>query len=163
MKSYAKTFAVLGVAVCLYCSPAFVGTAHASKPIITTFTLTPEEVQMDFHPLPSGGLKVDIIYVRHAVTGDWVGQWEHSGFVNQNPDGIFFASGFATFTGTIAGREGTVDIMIYTKGYMPPDGSPPTASSKFTILQGTGGLANLHGEGTDDNSGLNTALIHFDP
>ncbi len=66
----------------------------------------------------------------------------------------------ATFTGTVNGVSGTVVFRI------TGNSAGGTFHGHFTILSGTGGLANLRGEGsfvlTSMSGGTYTAQVHFD-
>lgn len=140
-----------------------IGTVSAARPVETTFTLTLMEVDVTLEVLPSGAMKHTLHRIVYQVAGDWEGVWEHSGFAIISPTDTFFAIGFATFTGTILGREGTAEILIDTHGTWDfPDGPFELRHSKVTILSGTDGLANLHGQGTEDETGLHVR-VHFDP
>jgi Protein of unknown function (DUF3224) len=61
-----------------------------------------------------------------------------------HPDGTFNGSTFETFTGTIGGTAGTAVLRVEGTG----DVTAGVLRGRFTILDGTGALANLHGEGT---------------
>lgn len=159
-----KALGVLVVlALVLGLSTTQIGTVSAARPVETTFTLTLVEADVAFGELPSGGWKVTLHRILHEAAGDWVGDWEHSGFAIISPTGTFFAFAFATFTGTILGKAGTVDIVIHTHGTWDfPDGPFEFRFSKVTILSGTDDLANLHGQGTEDETGVHVR-IHFNP
>jgi hypothetical protein len=66
-----------------------------------------------------------------------------------DPFGLFeyeegWYKGTTTFTGTVAGKTGTMVIMFVGKS----PGDLFTWSGTWRILSGTGGLANIHGNGT---------------
>jgi hypothetical protein len=61
-----------------------------------------------------------------------------------HPDGTLSGSTFETFTGTIGGAAGTAVLRVEGTG----DVGTGVLRGRFTILDGTGGLANVHGEGT---------------
>jgi len=52
-----------------------------------------------------------------------------------------------TFDGTVLGVPGTLTIHIEAKGWGRP-GGVVSIEGKWVIISGTGGLANLHGQGT---------------
>ena len=130
---------------------------QAQKPVDTTFFLELTNLVVIPEPLPSGVLKLDLVLVEFDVTGDWVGDWEHSGFAIINPKGTFFAFAVATFTGTVLGVEGTLEIELHTNG------TPNRTFSKLTILSGTGDLANLRGQGTEEVENVVDMQVHFSP
>jgi hypothetical protein len=75
-----------------------------------------------------------------------------------HPSGEVNDHGFATFTGTVDGQYGT--LQLRTRGTPGPiDG--------FTIVSGSDGLANLRGHGTviftGPGSGTYSGQVHFDP
>ena len=55
-----------------------------------------------------------------------------------------FYKGLVTFTGTVKGVSGTMEIMFLGKS----PGDIFTWSGTWRIISGTGGLANIHGNGT---------------
>ena len=61
-----------------------------------------------------------------------------------HPDGALDGSTFEAFTGTIGGAAGTAVLRVEGTG----DVTTGALRGRFTILDGTGGLANVHGEGT---------------
>jgi Protein of unknown function (DUF3224) len=63
-------------------------------------------------------------------------------FVYKDGSGTFIGSG--TFTGVINGRSGTM-VFSYSGIFIAGE---PDARAQWTLDKGTGGLANLHGEGT---------------
>ena len=66
-----------------------------------------------------------------------------------HPDGTLNGSTFGTFTGTIGGTAGTAVLRVEGTG----DVGTGVLRGRFTILDGTGGLANVHGEGTSQAVG----------
>jgi Protein of unknown function (DUF3224) len=61
-----------------------------------------------------------------------------------HPDGTLNGSTFEAFTGTIGGTAGTAVLRVEGTG----DVGTGALRGRFTILDGTGGLANVRGEGT---------------
>ena len=61
-----------------------------------------------------------------------------------HPDGTLNGSTFETFTGAIGGTAGTAVLRVEGTG----DVTTGVLRGRFTILDGTGGLANARGEGT---------------
>ena len=61
-----------------------------------------------------------------------------------HPDGTLNGRTFETFTGTIGGTVGTVVVRVEGTGDVTTGG----LRGRLTIVDGTGGLATLHAEGT---------------
>ena len=59
------------------------------------------------------------------------------------------------FTGIAGGYEGTLNFNLVTFG--------PKDLGQWTILRGTGELANLHGQGLSYPDGTYDGRVHFDP
>jgi hypothetical protein len=80
-----------------------------------------------------------------------------------HPTGFSTFQGTVIFTGTVAGRPGT--IVWHTRG-IGQDTSPPSFQSTLeTVDQGTGALQNLHAQATLDVTvpfGSYTGTYHFD-
>ncbi len=95
-------------------------------------------------------------------TGTFEGSADNVFSLVLNPSGLNVQLVF-TFTGTVAGREGTCLIKFQGNGV----GIGEPISGTWTILSGTGDLANLHGTLKVEGRGgviLNyDGLIHFDP
>lgn len=166
------TYIAIGTVLCLWNVPGFTRTACASPPFPTQFQLTSarEDIIVP-HPLSSGGVKYDLVYVHHIASGDWVGDWEHSGFMtfnfNASGDLTVVAHAFGTFTGEVHGVSGTLELVATTKVKVSADGSEATGSSNWAILRGTGGLTNLRGQGSEldaiNQPGYNEGRLHFAP
>jgi hypothetical protein len=133
------------------------------------FTFGTQEGEWNDVFLPSGVLKEELISIRYPTYGDWVGDWEHSGFLSINQNGTLFAFAKATFEGEIRGPDGewhsgTLELVVHTKAKLSPDWSVLyMIRSQFTILRGAGELANLRGHGVEDDLGQLTAWLHFEP
>lgn len=143
-------------------------TAYGSKPFESHFTIGAVEGEVDDVLLPSGVLKEKLISIRYPIDGDWVGDWEHSGFLTANPNGTFFAFGKGSFSGRILAPDGTwytgtVEFVAHTTGKIGLDGSFLDMWTQWTILSGTGELENLRGHGVEDTDGHDTAWLHFEP
>ncbi len=143
-------------------------TAHASKPFECHFTIGAVEGEWNDVFLPSGVLKEELISIRYPIDGDWVGDWEHSGFLTVNPHDTLFAFAAGSFTGRILAPDGkwyagTVEFVVHTEAKIAPDWSALSVWSQWTILRGTGELANLRGHGVEDADGHDTAWLHFEP
>ena len=84
-------------------------------------------------------LRVTTLY-SGALQGAGVGEET----VIVHPDGTLNGSTFEAFTGTIGGTVGTAVLRVEGAG----DVTTGVLGGRFTIVDGTGGLATLHGEGT---------------
>ena len=100
-----------------------------------------------------------------SIAGGIEGNIVGTRFVIVHPTGNFTASGESTFTGTVNGNEpGTASFHFTSEGIQLPDGE--IGRGPFEIGNGTGGLAGIHGEGTEQFSPSSFAysvLVHFDP
>ncbi len=144
--------------------------AHAGPPV---------DVQGDFTYLPLGCKEErwandNQFFYDCADTGDWY-QGDFSGTSTEEYDVVLFGSqgnfvyeyafykGTVTFTGTVAGRTGS--LVIKMVGTSPGDVANWTGT--WRIISGTGELANLHGNGVTWNNGLMDVhyegQVHFDP
>lgn len=123
------------------------------------------------------------------VTGDILGNFEQEFNVvlhyrspeivaNLNPDPALRPSGLfnwrdmdRTFTGTVLGISGGFTMRLQAKGYGNSLKGPAywDLQGTWVIISGTGGLANLHGQGTwwHSSTGFNgleyEGQVHFDP
>ncbi len=144
--------------------------AQASKPFESLYWVAGEG-SGDWEDvfLPSGVLKETIMSWGYPLDGDWVGYWEHSGFMTGNPNGVLFAIAFGTFDGRIRGPDGawytgTVNFVVENMFKLSPDWSETySIVLHWTILSGTGDLMNLRGHGTEDLDGNGTVWLHFEP
>jgi hypothetical protein len=79
-----------------------------------------------------------------------------------HPNGVITIQAAETFTGTVDGIAGT--LQFDTVGIA--DAATGAVTGRFTIVDGGGGLANLHGQGTVagvGSAGTYTIEIAFDP
>jgi hypothetical protein len=71
-----------------------------------------------------------------------------------------------TFTGTVDGKIGSLNILLEAK-FSRPTVTYPSLEGTWVIISGTGELANLHGQGTWHNSPGQVLVydgqMHFDP
>lgn len=146
--------------------PAFSTHGSGGPPIETTFSAT----LVGFEPesptvLPSGTVLNEFTNSFESE-GDWEGTFRGD-FRSPNgqtihKNGVITGRANFTFEGTVLGREGTVESRFL--GHTKADG---TFIGRFTILSGTGELANLRGHGTNVVVGPGeiegTVLVHFAP
>lgn len=76
------------------------------------------------------------------LTGSLAGIRVAEGVEVIHPDGTFEANDTGTFTGTVAGRTGTIVITGNSRG------TGLTGSGQLVADRGTLGLADMHGQGT---------------
>lgn len=106
-------------------------------------------------------------------TGTFEGESMEVGTVVQHSAGFVSFEGIVSFVGSVGGKSGTLEMRVVGK---KPDRLPGTEwDGKWTILNGTGGLATLRGHGTWRGPGWSPANptewgnipyageIHFDP
>jgi hypothetical protein len=141
----------------------------------------PVDVEGDFVYVPAVvGLKQagGNLFIDATATTTWTGAFtgtstEEYVIVLHGSTGVFgspdfaftkgFYTGTATFTGEVAGRTGTLEILFVGKS--PGDMADWTGT--WRIIRGTGELANLHGTGVFWNNAIldihYEGQIHFDP
>jgi|SRR5919109_65501 hypothetical protein len=139
----------------------FMPVVHANEQIqasgIDAITLSPVSTR-----LADGNTFIDFTYVESwqgTIEGTRVG----TGSVVIHPDGSVNAQVSGVFTGTIAGRSGTAAIRFSVSGTFA------SAVGIFTVTDGTGGLAGVHGQGTDAGAATGpttfgatySAKVHF--
>ncbi len=99
--------------------------------------------------------------------GDWAGVGETEWVVTALASGVLLFSSRGVFTGTVLDSdEGTMEYQL--TGQIPPGGGE--WYGQWVILGGTGGLANVHGQGTWWGPGYGydpdhwyEGQVHFDP
>jgi hypothetical protein len=132
--------ALLGLLFAVLVLPAAAG---AAPPTSGTGTFTVSSAVLSSTRLADGNtfltLRVTTLY-SGALQGTGVGEET----VIVHPDGTLNGSTFETFTGTIGGTAGTAVLRVEGTG----DVTTGVLRGRFTILNATGGLVNLHGEGT---------------
>ncbi len=96
----------------------------------------------------------------HAVVfaGTLSGTYPHEANVVVHPDGLITLQELGTFSGTVNGASGTIVIRSEGSGFLP------NIHGTVTLMDGTDGLANLHGEGNFEfasGTGTYTVVISF--
>ena len=131
----------------------------ASKP--TKFSGTFTNISSTIAGVRAAGRKrfVDRTVTWKFAEGDFLGTSVAQLTYTFPPNGKVTFSGTETFTGTLDGKSGTFVV--------PQSASinGTTGQGRFVILSGTGGLANLHGQGTflgTSESGTWSGKFHFD-
>lgn len=98
-----------------------------------------------------------------VVNGDIAGSAIFERTFILHSSGKYNIQGIDTITASVGGRSGTITLRIAGTG----DLIAGTVQGKWTILSGTGELANLHGQGTltgmSNVAGTYSGQIHFDP
>ncbi len=102
------------------------------------------------------------ITVTTLLTGTFTGTGVDQASLLVHPDGTFNAQHLSICTCYFEGRSGTLNSIFDLRGSMVTK----VAVGQWTILSGTGGLANLWGQGTLNGSpfvGANYSLeVHFE-
>ena len=138
-----------------------VGTASASPPIAFSGTFTNlSSVTTSFRQADGNTFVSQTVSVVYA--GDFAGPVTEQIDVVIHPDGSSNFKGADVCVCTVAGRSGT--IVLPFSGTGDPSGF---LSGRFSIGDGTGDLANLHGVGTFQSStgvgGPFSGVYHLDP
>jgi hypothetical protein len=110
----------------------------------------------------AGGVTLFDFTEHDTLTGTFVGTTILHGSCVVRASGQAVCQAVETFTGTVAGRAGTVQF----RDVIFVDLTTGAAHGSFTIVGGTGGLATLHGHGTFQGvggSGTYTGLLVFAP
>jgi len=138
----------------------------ASTPVAASgsfFFLAPP-VPSDFRAA-DGNAFVTLSFPAGVLTGDITGTFTEQLHIVTHPDGSQNVKGNATCTCAVAGRTGTLGFDNIA-GTTNPSG----VSEAHFVLSGSGGLADLHGQGTAIVSptpqglvGVYTAQYSFDP
>lgn len=156
---------VLALAVVLLATP-YIGMVHAEPP-------TPVSGTIEFTTVvPAGPPKVagksdNVVRMFNIVevwsgdiagTGTTEAKWTvHNAPLIGNPDAWVIAHAIITFSDvTVLSASGTLTIELVLSG----------TEGHWTIMEGTGGLTNIHGQGTGSTATepfTYTGLVHFDP
>lgn len=107
----------------------------------TSFTVTGSRT--------AGGVTFFTFAETDSLTGTFSGTSTLSGECIQRARGPILCRARETFTGTVAGIAGTVDFA----DLITIDPATGAFSGRFTIVGATGGLNQLHGQGTFEGQG----------
>jgi hypothetical protein len=138
--------------------------ASAPVSVAGTFFFVAAPVPSDFRAA-GGNTFVTLFFPAGVVTGDITGSFTEQLHTVTHPDGTQNVRGNATCTCTVGGRTGTLvfDNIVGTA-------NAAGVSAAHFVLSGSGGLADLHGQGTAIVSptrlgpvGVYTAQYSFDP
>jgi hypothetical protein len=137
-------------------------TALATAPATGTGGFAPAGPPTHVTSRPAGGNTIVTETQTFNDTGVISGTETDSVTFTFHPDGTFNVGADVAFTGTVAGRSGTLTQRFQGTG------NTATFTGQLETLSGTGDLANLHGEGTFTGSattGVGTYVFHyhFDP
>jgi hypothetical protein len=137
------------------------GTASASPPIAFSGTFTNlSSVTTSFRQADGNTFVGQIVSVVYA--GDFAGPVTEQIDIVIHPDGSSKFKGVDVCACTVAGRSGT--IVLPFSGTGDPSGF---LNGRFSVGDGTGDLATLHGVGTFQSStgmgGPFSGVYHFDP
>ncbi len=136
-------------------------TARASTPTAATGSFTTTALDTGLRVTDEGNLVItQVLTVTFA--GDFIGALSGEDVVVIDPStGHGTLRGTGSFSGTLTGVSGTMNLSFSgTVNF-------PSITLYVTILGGTGGLANLHGQGTVQGilnvGGTYSIQYHFDP
>ena len=138
--------------------------ASTPIPVAGTFFFVAAPVPSDFRTA-DGNAFVTLFFPAGVLTGDITGTFTEQLHFVTHPDGSQNVQGNATCTCTVAGRTGAL-VFDNIAGTTNTSG----VSHAHFVLSGSGGLADLHGQGTAIVSptpqgllGVYTAQYSFDP
>ena len=133
---------------------------YATKPASSNGTFTITNV-MPVSSKTAGGNTFTTADLTFALTGVFSGKVVETATTQLTTASghiVDVGGGTATFTGTVNGASGTLAFLIVGNN------SGGVFHGHFTIISGTGGLANLRGEGTfqstSPTTGTYTAQLH---
>ncbi len=160
MKRFLSAICVVLALAALALAPA---TAYASSPteVSATYVLT-SAVNLDVRQAG------DNLILRQIETGilegDITGPFTFERKIVIHSDGQLETEGFVTFgPGSVSGRSGSMTWRLVVTG----SATTGAIQGRWTILSGTGDLANLRGQGTLEGiaflAGTISAQVHFDP
>jgi len=142
--------------------------ASATPPVPAEGSWTWTNTSWNQVDLPSGGARIS--GTEYAIwTGTFAGSSIESFKGTIMPDGTLTALIRIEFTGSVNGAEGglSIQLTVWAKSLVEPMGG------RWTIRGGTGGLADLHGQGTWTFTGCDTegvwcwayysGQVHFAP
>ena len=153
---------VLALAVVLLATP-YIGMVHAKPPTPVSGTIEFTSVVPAGPPKVAG--KSDNRIVMFNIIEVWSGDIEGTGTAEAkwivhnapltNPDAWVNAHAIISFSDvTVLGMSGSLTIKLSLSG----------TEGQWTIMEGTGGLANVHGEGAASTvTMMYTGQVHFDP
>lgn len=118
--------------------------AYAQEPVTGTGTFT-----VSFAPVvervADGNTFIDYTFVENSL-GIADGTRVGTGELVIHADGSFNTANTGTFTGTVAGRSGTIEMEFWGSGTFA------SAGGNYTLMHGTGGLAGVHAQGNDSGT-----------
>jgi len=156
---------VLALGAVLLATP-YIGMVHAKPPTQVSGNIVFASIVPAGPPKVAG--KSDNLVRMFNIVEDWSGDIEGTGTTEAkwiihnapligNPDAWVKAHAIITFSDVmVMGKSGTLTIELVLSG----------TKGHWTIMDGTGELANIHGEGTGSTATepfTYTGLIHFDP
>ncbi len=139
---------------------------YAISPSTATGTFSGSVVQTAERD--SGGNKFLTLTDASSYLGTFIGSFAGTGTAVVHLDCSINFHSTGTWTGTVDGKSGTVEITFEGTGMV---GLGAFIVGQYTLSHGTGGLANLHGGGTFSALFTSTTTIagtyagefHFDP
>jgi hypothetical protein len=154
--------AVLALAAALLATLGLASTAFATAPATGTGGFSPAAPPVTISSRSADGNTIVTQIQKFNDTGVISGTETDTVTFTFHADGTFTLRADVAFTGTVAGRPGTLAQRFQGTG------TPVSFQGQIETLGGTGDLANLHGEGTFQGSpttGVGTYVFHyhFDP
>ncbi len=163
MKTFFKPLAVLTPLLFLLIASPLMSTAHATTPTPASGTFsTAALTNVVVRPAgPAGGNAIVTDISTFTLTGTFSGTAVLQERYVLRADGSYTDHGVQTLTGTVNGVSGTVTFNITYRG------NATSFQGHFVIIAATGGLANLHGQGTFEGdatgAGTYSGQVHFGP
>ena len=133
---------VVGLIVALLLTlPVVVASADPPTTATGTYTVTAQTIHSSE---PAGGNTIIVQTTTYSIEGDFVGVCVEVVRVVLRSTGEFTLKGQGVFTGTLGEASGTLEPTLVGTGNVETG----AFEGHLTFLSGTGGLANLHGQGT---------------
>src|SRR5438876_5278106 len=133
---------VLALAAASFASIALASTAMATAPATGTGGFAPAGPPVTISTRSADGNTIVTQIQKFNDTGVLSGTETDTITLTFHADGTFNLRADVAFTGTVAGRPGTLTQRFQGTG------TPVSFQGQIETLGGTGDLANLHGEGT---------------
>ena len=158
---------IIAFSIILFATP-YVGLIHAEPNTSVSGTIEFTSVTPAGPPKVAG--KSDNRFRMFTIVEEWSGDIEGTGIAEArwiihnaplmgNPDAWINAYAIITFSDAeVLGRSGSLTIKLVL--------IEPKGAGHWTIMEGTGDLANIHGQGigsTDTEPFTYTGMVHFDP
>ena len=146
MKQHPRRFSALAVIGAFTVGALFaLPTANADTQVNATGSYTDHQYVTSCTTSQHDLYEIDTYTIRITFTGTFTGVLEGTEVdVNYPSNGYFTAQGDGTFTGSVAGRSGTVHMTYLDAGPPPAHGQ---IANMWMVSAGTGDLEGLAGQG----------------